>query len=154
MSYFTWNISPIITTMQAQDTISPWFWIINSWLRKGGFFPFLPLIVVINKTLCLASLLSFLFFWNTFPSFSENVAKICWSPTIDPYSITCATPVLHLNRFLGTRRGFGRRGGGKGVVSIWEHKGQNSTETRCCGFLVLESRCRGFSVLESRCSGF
>ena len=34
------------------------------------------------------------------------------------------------------------------------HKGQNSTETRCRGSLVLESRRRGFSVLESRCCGF
>ena len=32
-------------------------------------------------------------------------------------------------------------------------KDQNSAETRCRGFLVLESRCRGFSVLESRCRG-
>ena len=28
------------------------------------------------------------------------------------------------------------------------HKGQNSEETRCRGFLVLKSRCYGFSVLE------
>ena len=34
------------------------------------------------------------------------------------------------------------------------HIGQNSTETRCRGFLVLESRCRGFSVLEFRCRSF
>ena len=34
------------------------------------------------------------------------------------------------------------------------HKGQNSTGTRCRGFLVLESRCRGFLVLESRCRSF
>ena len=34
------------------------------------------------------------------------------------------------------------------------YKGQNSTGTRCRGFLALESRCRGFLVLESRCRGF
>ena len=34
------------------------------------------------------------------------------------------------------------------------HKGQNSTPTRCRGFLVLQSRCRGFSALEPRCRGF
>ena len=38
--------------------------------------------------------------------------------------------------------------------TIRGHKGQNFTETRCRGFLVLESRCRGFSVMESRCRGF
>ena len=38
--------------------------------------------------------------------------------------------------------------------NIRRHKGQNSTETRCCGFLDLESRCSGFSVLESQCRGF
>ena len=38
--------------------------------------------------------------------------------------------------------------------NIRGHKGQNSAETRCRGFLVLESRCRGFSALESRCRGF
>ena len=32
--------------------------------------------------------------------------------------------------------------------------GQNSTETRCRGFLLVESRYRGFSALESRCCGF
>ena len=32
--------------------------------------------------------------------------------------------------------------------SIRGHKGQNSTETRCRGFLVLEYRCRGFSSSE------
>ena len=37
---------------------------------------------------------------------------------------------------------------------IRRYKGQNSTGTRCRGFLVLESRCRGFLVLESRCRGF
>ena len=40
------------------------------------------------------------------------------------------------------------------MIHIRGHKGQNSTETRCRGFLVLESRCRGFLVLESRCRGF
>ena len=35
-----------------------------------------------------------------------------------------------------------------------EHKGQNSTGTRCRGFLILESWCLGFLVLESRCRGF
>ena len=39
------------------------------------------------------------------------------------------------------------------MIHIRGHKGQNSTETRCRGFLVLESRCCGFSVLESRCRG-
>ena len=34
------------------------------------------------------------------------------------------------------------------------HKGQNSAETRCRGFLALESRCRGFSALESPGRGF
>ena len=34
------------------------------------------------------------------------------------------------------------------------HKGQNSTGTRCRGFLALEPRCRVFLVLESRCRGF
>ena len=29
--------------------------------------------------------------------------------------------------------------------------GQNSTGTRCRGFLVLESRCRGFLVFEPQC---
>ena len=38
--------------------------------------------------------------------------------------------------------------------AIRGHKGQNSTGTRCRGFLALESRCRGFLVLESRCRGF
>ena len=38
--------------------------------------------------------------------------------------------------------------------SIRGHKGENSTETGCHGFLVLESRCLGFSSLESLCSGF
>ena len=32
--------------------------------------------------------------------------------------------------------------------------GQNSAETQCCGFLVLESRCRCFSVLEPRALHF
>ena len=32
----------------------------------------------------------------------------------------------------------------RGMSSIRGHKGQNSTGTRCPGFLVLESRCRGF----------
>ena len=41
-----------------------------------------------------------------------------------------------------------------GCIDIRGHKGQNSTGTRCRGFLVLESRCRGFSALESRCRGF
>ena len=67
------------------------------------------------------------------------------------------------------------------AIRIRGHKGQNSTETWCRGFLVLESRCcgflssekmpwndvspcrdvlvpeslcRGFLVLESRCRGF
>ena len=40
------------------------------------------------------------------------------------------------------------------AVSIRGHKGQNSAETRCRDFLVLESRCRGFSALECRCRGF
>ena len=40
------------------------------------------------------------------------------------------------------------------VIFIRGHKGQNSTGTRCRGFLALESRCRGFLVLESRCRGF
>ena len=49
-------------------------------------------------------------------------------------------------------------------ISIRGHKGENSAETQCRGFLVLESlyrdfsamesRCRGFLVLESRCRGF
>ena len=39
-------------------------------------------------------------------------------------------------------------------LPIRGHKGQNSTGTRCPGFLVLETRCRGFSALESRCRGF
>ena len=39
-------------------------------------------------------------------------------------------------------------------IAIRGHMGQNSTETRCRGFLVLESRCHGFSVLESPCRGF
>ena len=34
--------------------------------------------------------------------------------------------------------------------NIRGYNGQNSTESLCCGFLVLESRCRGFSVLEFR----
>ena len=38
--------------------------------------------------------------------------------------------------------------------SIRGHKDQNSTETGCHGFLVLESRCCGFSALESLCCGF
>ena len=33
--------------------------------------------------------------------------------------------------------------------SITEHKGQNSTKTRCCGFLVLESLCRGQELFHS-----
>ena len=37
---------------------------------------------------------------------------------------------------------------------IMGHKGQNFTETRCCGFFVLKSWCRGFSVLESVYGGF
>ena len=37
---------------------------------------------------------------------------------------------------------------------VTEAPSQNSAETRCRGFLVLESRCRGFSALESRCRGF
>ena len=41
----------------------------------------------------------------------------------------------------------------KGPCAIRGHKGQNSTGTRCRGFLVLESRCRGFLVLELRCRG-
>ena len=35
-----------------------------------------------------------------------------------------------------------------------EAPSQNSAETRCRGFLVLESRCRSFAALESRCRGF
>ena len=48
-----------------------------------------------------------------------------------------------------------RKGGlGLGLLySIKGHKGQNSTETRGRGFLVLESRCRGFLVLGPRCQG-
>ena len=42
----------------------------------------------------------------------------------------------------------------KEVKIIRGNKGQNATETRCPGFLVLESRCRVFSALESRCRGF
>ena len=38
--------------------------------------------------------------------------------------------------------------------SIRGYKGQNSTETGCHGFLVLESRCCGFAALESLCCGF
>ena len=34
------------------------------------------------------------------------------------------------------------------------YKGQNSTGTRCRGFLALESGYRGFLVLESQCHGF
>ena len=34
------------------------------------------------------------------------------------------------------------------------HKSQNSSETQCPGFLILESQYRGFSVFESRCRGF
>ena len=34
------------------------------------------------------------------------------------------------------------------------HKGQNSTGTRCHGFLVSESRSCDILVLESRCRGF
>ena len=30
------------------------------------------------------------------------------------------------------------------LIAIKGYKGQNSTETRCRGFLFLESRCRGF----------
>ena len=30
------------------------------------------------------------------------------------------------------------------LIAIKGYKGQNSTETRCRGFWVLESRCRGF----------
>ena len=40
------------------------------------------------------------------------------------------------------------------LKNIRGHKSQNSTGTRCRGFLALESRCRGFLVLESRCRGF
>ena len=40
------------------------------------------------------------------------------------------------------------------VINIRGHKDQNSAETRCRGFLVLESRCRGFSTLESRSVAF
>ena len=36
---------------------------------------------------------------------------------------------------------------------IRSHQGQNSAESWCRGFLVLESRCRGFLVLEYRCRG-
>ena len=39
-------------------------------------------------------------------------------------------------------------------IFIRGHKGQNSTGTRCGGFLALESRCRGFLVSESLCRGF
>ena len=40
------------------------------------------------------------------------------------------------------------------ILCIRGHKGQNSTGTRCRGFLALESRCRGFLVLEYWCRGF
>ena len=52
-------------------------------------------------------------------------------------------------RFQGVFKTSSRR-----LQDIRGHKGQNSTETRCRDFLVLESRCRGFSALESRCRGF
>ena len=35
--------------------------------------------------------------------------------------------------------------------SMRSHKGQNSAETRCCGFLVLEPQCCSYSILESQC---
>ena len=36
------------------------------------------------------------------------------------------------------------------AYDIRGYKGQNSGDTRCRDFLILESRCRSFSVLESR----
>ena len=51
----------------------------------------------------------------------------------------------------GTRNNSGIAGTPR---NIREHKGQNSTGTRCRGFLVLEFRCRGFSVMESWCRSF
>ena len=48
----------------------------------------------------------------------------------------------------------GRKQLQKSKINIRGYKGQNSTETPCRGFLVLESRCHGCSVLESRCHSF
>ena len=46
----TWNIRPTMKTIQPQDTMSPWFVIINSWLKIGAFLPvfFRPGIVFYN----------------------------------------------------------------------------------------------------------
>ena len=48
----------------------------------------------------------------------------------------------------GTRNNSGIAGTSRNIRG---NKGQNSTETRCRCFLVLEFRCRDFSVLESWC---
>lgn len=35
--WLTCTIRPITKTIATQDTISAWFWIMNSWLKIGGF---------------------------------------------------------------------------------------------------------------------
>lgn len=52
----TWTMRPMTMTMATQDTISAWFWMMNSWLRMGKFLlaaDFLPLIGAIFKNIAM-----------------------------------------------------------------------------------------------------
>ena len=68
----------------------------------------------------------------------------CTAVYISPNKCSCAGGKCLFKSFCGWRTDRNVRG----------YNGQNSAETLCCGFLVLESQCCGFLVLESWCCGF
>lgn len=45
----TWNISPIMKSIHTHDTISPWFVIMNSWLKIGAFLPDFRLVGILLR---------------------------------------------------------------------------------------------------------
>ena len=66
---------------------------------------------------------------------------------------TCTAAYISLNKcpYTGWKRLFKSFNGWGTDRNIRGYNGQNSAETQCRGFWVLESGCHGFSVLESRC---
>ena len=86
---------------------------------------------------------------------SSETMSVCFSALKCMFLPTQMSP-YHQFWTIATRLNFPNSGESPNKLAyfIRGHEGQNSTETRCRGFLVLESRCRGFSVLESHVVAF
>ena len=93
--------------------------------------------------------------------FQQFLAEKFWSIQTNTHKYICTNlsriPILSTTRHRGaipSRQSVQQHSTPYNAQKLSRHKGQNSTGTRCCGFLALESRCRGYLVLESPCRGF